>query len=39
MPVECVSIAQVFPFTRFALVVVFFFFFFFLLILVSLVSL
>lgn len=38
MPVECVSIAQVFPFTRFALVVVFFFFFF-LLILVSLVSL
>lgn len=27
MPVECVSIAQVFPFTRFALVVVFFFFF------------
>lgn len=36
MPVECVSITQVFPFTRFALVVVFFFFF---LILVSLVSL
>lgn len=27
MPVECVSITQVFPFTRFALVVVFFFFF------------